>query len=96
MSFVQFPAVVHLRCTEAMREEVKARGGCRWLRSIVAANTRPPGIDNPGTLDKPFSAWASVSPTPAKVSRRSRRDTPAGSRKVSRRVSLDKRKRRKV
>lgn len=89
MPRVLFPAVLHLRCSNAMLEEVKARGGGHWLRSLIAANTRPPAGD--------------VTLPPANVSPAIASDTPAGSRRVSRkarstrkRVSLDKRKRRKV
>lgn len=93
---VLFPSVIHLRCTPDMREEVKARGGGRWLRSIIAANTRPPGIDNPGTLNAPFTKTGTVTHIITSPAKQSPRITPARSRKGSRRVSLDKRKRRKV
>lgn len=39
---VEFPAILHLRCSQAMASEVKARGGSRWLRALIDANTRPP------------------------------------------------------
>ena len=40
MSRIEFPNVIHLRCTPEMAQEVKERGGSRWLRSLIAANTR--------------------------------------------------------
>lgn len=40
---VLYPCVFHVRCNEAMRDEVLARGGGHWLRSLVEANSRPPG-----------------------------------------------------
>lgn len=84
-----FPTVIHLRCTPAQASEVKARGGGHWLRGLINANSRPPAAaDNP-----PFD------PDPAPVTPPC--DTPAGKRitprsRKSRRVTLDKRKRRRV
>lgn len=50
---ILFPAVVHLRCTEAMKTEISARGGSRWLRAIIEANTRPPTPDVPTAPQRP-------------------------------------------
>lgn len=77
---VLFPAVWHFRCTQAMLEEIKARGGGHWLRSLIAANVRP--VDVSPTL----TAAPELMPV-SQVTRKNR---------SSKRVSLDKRKRRKV
>lgn len=39
---IQFPCVLHVRCTQAMLDEIQARGGGQWVRSLVEANSRPP------------------------------------------------------
>lgn len=92
---VQYPCVFHVRCTETMRDEVRARGGGHWLRSLVEANSRPPvdtAEDEPIVLNPPHP---SVSLAIASDTNR-RKPAASGKRPRSRRrVSLDTKKRRR-
>lgn len=47
---IEFPVALHVRCTAAMLEEVKARGGGRWLRALITANIRPPVPHTPAPV----------------------------------------------
>ena len=93
---VEFPSVLHLRCTDAMREEVRARGGCRWLRSLIAANTRPPAAVDPpwlqATGDPVGDTIGRETTDHGKPRRRVSRRSP----KPGKRVSLDKGKQKRV
>ena len=84
---IEFPCVLHVRCTHAMLDEVQARGGSRWIRALVAANTRPPAPVDPAPIVSP----GIPSDTSPRIRKRVSRK-PAG----AKRVSLDKRKRRKA
>lgn len=44
---VEFPAVLHVRCTSAMVGAVRDRGGSRWVRALLTANLRPPTFPEP-------------------------------------------------
>lgn len=91
---IEFPAILHVRVTQAMHDEVKGRGGARWVRAILEANTRPappaPAANTPTGVSQGKPGMSS----PAKRSRRvtRRRDLP----RSSKRVTLDKKKRRGV
>jgi hypothetical protein len=56
LGHVQYPKVIHLRCTEEMQLAVSLRGGCRWLRQVIAANIAPPAaaaIESPRDTRRP-------------------------------------------
>ena len=91
---IEFPAILHIRVTQAMHAEVTARGGARWLRPIIEANTRPPppAATMPG--DKIGGADKRVTRMPAKRTHRvTRRQSGRPARSL---VTLDKRKGRGV
>lgn len=44
---IEFPKLFHFRVTVDMLDEIKGRGGAHWLRSLIAANTRPPADATP-------------------------------------------------
>ncbi len=100
---VEFPAVFHVRCTQAMAEEIRSRGGGPWVRSIVAANSRPP-VDKPqvdpdqlplpGVDVSPAIASDTRAPIGAPKRRVSRKGKSPGENR--RRVSLDRKKPRRL
>lgn len=91
---IEFPAILHIRVTQAMHAEVTARGGARWLRPIIEANTRPPPATSPAATDGDYGGKIPAGTVIAKRSRRvTRRQEP---KKSSKRVTLDNKNRRRV
>lgn len=93
---IEFPSVFNIRCTPEMRDEIKARGGARWLRKLIEANTRPPvnqvPFDGPYTPQFPTGTFTGNAPVTRRI-RSNTRKTPDGRRRNRR---VDKRPGRRL
>jgi hypothetical protein len=89
---VLFPTFFHLRCSEAMKQAIMARGGARWLRGVIQANLGAPFTDVPADAGVPFDGPVKALPARKRVKSRVSRGGKKISTGVRQRVSLDKRK----